>query len=49
MGLWPEFALLNHSCAPNSINYPLHLAGPRYMVVRAARHIASGGCMGSAH
>lgn len=43
VGLWPEFAMLNHSCAPNAINYPLHLAGGRpYMVVRAARDIPAG-------
>ncbi|KAI8466324.1 MAG: hypothetical protein J3K34DRAFT_485005 [Monoraphidium minutum] len=42
-GLWPEFAMLNHCCAPNAINYPLHLAGGRPpMVVRAARAIAAG-------
>jgi hypothetical protein len=43
VGVWPEFALLNHSCVPNAMNYPLHLAGARYMVVRAARGIAAGG------
>jgi SET and MYND domain-containing protein len=43
VGLWPEFAMLNHSCAPNAINCPAHLAGGRpLMAVRAARGIAEG-------
>jgi len=42
VGVWPEFAMLNHSCAPNAINYPLHLSGRGLMVVRAARDIAAG-------
>lgn len=43
VGLWPEFSMLNHSCAPNSINLPVHLAGGRpFMAVRAARAMAAG-------
>ncbi|GLC35445.1 hypothetical protein PLESTB_000206400 [Pleodorina starrii] len=38
IGLWPEFALFNHSCAPNTINYVVGEA----MVVRASRHIKAG-------
>jgi hypothetical protein len=38
-GLWPEFAMLNHSCVPNTI--PV-LIGDR-LVVRAAVHIPEGG------
>jgi hypothetical protein len=44
VGVWPEFALLNHSCAPNAVNFPVHLAGARCMVVRAARDILQGAC-----
>jgi len=39
LGLWPEFALLNHSCAPNAANWTV---GDR-MVVRAAAPIPKGG------
>ncbi|KAG2452349.1 hypothetical protein HYH02_003373 [Chlamydomonas schloesseri] len=38
IGLWPEFAMLNHSCAPNTVNYVV--AGS--MVVRAVAPIAQG-------
>ncbi|KAG1662897.1 hypothetical protein FOA52_009680 [Chlamydomonas sp. UWO 241] len=39
IGVWPEFAMLNHSCSPNAINYAL---GSRALVVRAATHVAAG-------
>ncbi|KXZ47298.1 hypothetical protein GPECTOR_36g24 [Gonium pectorale] len=38
IGLWPEFALLNHSCAPNAVNFVVGDA----MVVRACRPIRAG-------
>ncbi|GFR47403.1 hypothetical protein Agub_g9120 [Astrephomene gubernaculifera] len=38
IGLWPEFALLNHSCAPNTVNFVVGGA----MVVRAVRNIRAG-------
>lgn len=36
--LWPEFALLNHSCAPNTVNYVVGGS----MVVRAVAPISQG-------
>lgn len=38
IGLFPEFALFNHSCAPNAINFVVG----RSMVVRAAEPIKAG-------
>ncbi|EFJ50256.1 hypothetical protein VOLCADRAFT_104069 [Volvox carteri f. nagariensis] len=38
IGLWPEFALLNHSCAPNTTNFVIGGS----MVVRACRRIKAG-------
>lgn len=38
VGLWPWFSLLNHSCAPNAVNY---LVGSQ-MYVRCVRHIPAG-------
>ena len=38
VGLWPEFAMLNHSCAPNTIHWVLR----HHMVVRAVKGIAAG-------
>ncbi|GLI61856.1 hypothetical protein VaNZ11_004364, partial [Volvox africanus] len=38
IGLWPEFALFNHSCAPNTSNYVIGDS----MVVRACRPIKTG-------
>ncbi|GIL75583.1 hypothetical protein Vretifemale_5332 [Volvox reticuliferus] len=38
IGLWPEFALFNHSCAPNTTNYVIGDS----MVVRACRPIRTG-------
>eukprot|EP00877_Chromochloris_zofingiensis_P014428 jgi/Chrzof1/9239/Cz03g40310.t1 len=43
VGVWPQFALLNHSCAPNTINYVL---GDK-MVVRAVQNIPQGDCAGN--
>ena len=37
-GVWPEFALLNHSCAPAAVAVPFGAA----LVVRAAAPIAAG-------
>eukprot|EP00798_Chlamydomonas_sp_ICE-L_P026296 gene26296-17388_t len=37
-GLWPEFALLNHSCAPNT----MHLIVGGVLLLRAARTIPEG-------
>ena len=42
VGLWPEFAMLNHACAPSAINFPVHLATGKFMAVRAARPLAAG-------
>ena len=38
-GLWPEFAMLNHSCAPNAAN----LTVEDRMLVRAAADVAQVG------
>jgi hypothetical protein len=35
LGLWAEFALLNHSCTANAVSYTVE----DRMVVRASRHI----------
>jgi len=40
IGVWPEMALLNHSCSPNSINYVLGSGSAH--VVRAAVPIRAG-------
>jgi len=37
-GLWPEFALLNHSCSPNTV----YLVVGGWLLLRAARPIAEG-------
>ncbi|MEW5301046.1 MAG: hypothetical protein WDW38_009384 [Sanguina aurantia] len=39
LGLFPEFSLFNHSCAPNAINYVLN---GDTMVVRAATDVKAG-------
>lgn len=38
VGLWPAFAMLNHSCIPNAMNYVMG----RSMVVRAVKPIPAG-------
>ncbi|WIA19949.1 hypothetical protein OEZ85_005832 [Tetradesmus obliquus] len=38
VGLWPQFALFNHSCLPNSVHYLVGHA----MVVRAVEDVAAG-------
>ncbi len=44
VGLYADFAMLNHSCCPNTINL---VGGPhRHMVVRATEDIAEGGEVG---
>ncbi|KAG2488075.1 hypothetical protein HYH03_013378 [Edaphochlamys debaryana] len=38
VGLWPEFAMLNHSCAPNTLTFNV---GP-YLMVQMAREVPQG-------
>ncbi|KAF5834973.1 hypothetical protein DUNSADRAFT_8073 [Dunaliella salina] len=42
IGIWGPFAMLNHSCAPNTMNYVVDTANQGIMVVRAAKAIAQG-------
>ncbi|KAF5829076.1 hypothetical protein DUNSADRAFT_16609 [Dunaliella salina] len=44
-GLWPEFALLNHSCSPNTV----HLVVGGWLLLRAARPIAEGAELTTCH
>jgi hypothetical protein len=41
VGLWPQFALFNHSCLPNTVHYLLGHA----MVVRAVEDVPAGECV----
>ena len=45
MGLWPHYALFNHSCVPNTISYP-HLS---MLLTRASRSNISKGAELSAN
>jgi hypothetical protein len=38
VGLWPQFALFNHSCLPNTVHYLVGHA----MVVRAVEDVPAG-------
>jgi len=42
IGIWGPFAMLNHSCAPNTMNYVVDTAKQGIMIVRAAKAIAQG-------
>jgi hypothetical protein len=44
VGLWPAFAMLNHSCIPNSMNFVLGSS----MAVRAVKDIPAGQEVGAA-
>ena len=39
MGLWPHYAVINHSCAPNTVSYS-HMS---MLVTRASRSNISKG------
>ena len=38
IGLWPEMSFINHSCAPNAINYVVG----NTIIIRAAQDVAAG-------